>query len=100
MTARRDGGASANMAEVTIYPAAKTSRMAMFARFLRSWSSIQEHVMAPRRARGQVGQVDVEEGIHLHAVRADVGEADPEVLRAVEGAKQRVCDKHALAVAG
>src|SRR5262245_44698834 len=55
--------------------------------------------MPPSGACGQFREIDLEKRIHFQAVRADVGEPDPEVGRAVESAQERVRDVHPLAVA-
>src|SRR3954454_17929015 len=56
--------------------------------------------MTACRPGGELVEVDVEERVDLHAVGADVDQADPESVRVVEGGEERVGDVHPTAVAG
>jgi hypothetical protein len=55
--------------------------------------------MRPRRADRKLVHIDVEEGVDLHPVGADVDEPDLEPAGVVEGAQEAVRHVHSLAVA-
>ncbi len=64
------------------------------------WESVDQHVMPASRAGLEIVQIDVEERVNLHAIRADVDQPDVKSSRVVERAQERVGDVHPLAVAG
>src|SRR5213593_1436623 len=69
--------------------AAPTSSAAARAPSWRRSISVQQHVVSARGAARKFREVHVEERIDLEpAVRADVHETDPELLRVVHGRQQ------------
>jgi hypothetical protein len=56
--------------------------------------------MSTCRSRREMIKVNVEERIHLHAVRPDMDQSHVKPARVVQGREQGICDVHLFAVSG